>query len=81
MSSVLVKLLDKGLIVAIGLIRRLILKLLFSLILISLTTDFIDSFEKFTKQLLLLRLADRIGNFQNSFVSRISSKHTMLIQH
>ena len=46
--------------------------------LISLTTDFTDSFGRFTNQLLLLRLANRINNFQNSFVSRISSKHNTL---
>ena len=32
-------------------------------------------------ELLLLRLADRIVNFQNSFVSRISSKHATSIRH
>ena len=44
-------------------------------------TDFTDSFRKFTKQLLLLWLADRVFNFQNSFVRRISSKHATLIRH
>ena len=48
MSSVFVKLLDKCKNDIIRVTRRLILKLL-----ISLTTDFPDSFEKFTKQLLL----------------------------
>ena len=76
MSSVLVQLLDKGLIVLTGLVRSLTLKLLITLIF-----DFTDSFTKFTKQLFLLRLADRIFNFQNSFVSRISSKHTTPIRH
>ena len=49
--------------------------------LISLISDFTDSFGKFTKQLLLLRLADRIVNFQSSFVSRISRKYMTSIQH
>ena len=40
-----------------------------------------DSFGKFTKQLSLLWQRDRIVNFQNSFVSRIFSKHTMLFRH
>ena len=33
------------------------------------------------QQMSLLRQADRIVSFQNSFVSRIFSKHKMLIQH
>ena len=57
MCSLLVKLSDKSLIVIIRLAGRLILKLL-----ISLTTDFTDSFRKFTKQLSLLRLPDRVSS-------------------
>ena len=41
MSSVLLKLLDTGLIFIIGQVRQLVLKLL-----ISLTTDFTDSYKK-----------------------------------
>ena len=42
---------------------------------------FTDSFVKFTKQFSLLWLAERIVNFQNSFVSRIFRKYTMSIRH
>ena len=76
MSSVMVKLLDKDLIVITGFIHRLILKLWISLI-----SDFTDSFGKFRKHPLLLRLADRIVNFQNSFTNGIPSKHTTSIRH
>ena len=70
------KLLDKGLIVIIGLICQLILKLL-----ISLATDFTDSFGKFPKQLLLLRLTNTVELTElNSFGSRISSKSTTSIR-
>ena len=68
MSSVLIKLLEKCKIF-----------ILFHWLLISLTTNFTDSFGKFTKELLLLRLAGRLVNFQSSFVSRISSKHTTIL--
>ena len=68
MSSVLIKLLEKCKIF-----------ILFHWLLISVTTNFTDSFGKFTKELLLLRLAGRLVNFQSSFVSRISSKHTTIL--
>ena len=65
MSSVLVKLLDKGLIIIMGLSHRLNIKY-YSLMI------FLEN---------LLWLADRIVSFQKSVVSRIFSKHTMSIRH
>ena len=41
--------------------------------------SFTDCFGEFTEQLSLLWLADRIVNFQNRFVTRIFSEHTMSI--
>ena len=75
MSSVFVKSLDKCKNDIIRVTRRLILKLL-----ISLTTDFPDSFEKLTKQLLLFAASGQNCYFQSSFTSRIPTKHTTSIQ-
>ena len=65
MSSVLVKLLDKGLIIIMGLSHRLNIKYYSLMIFLEI----------------LLWLADRIVSFQKSVVSRIFSKHTMSIRH
>ena len=70
MSPVLVKLMDKGSIIMMGLSHRLNIKH-HSLIFL----------ENLRKKMSLLWLADRIASFLNSFVSRISSKHTMSIRH
>ena len=61
MSSVLIKLLDKGLIVITVLVRGLILKLLISLI-----PDFTDPFGKFTKQLFLFDYLEELLTFRTA---------------